>query len=755
MKKSILLLLLTLFSLNLIYAQTNTIEPELQEAINQKGDEMISVNIILKSQADVQKLQQIAAKANDRKSKREVVVNELKSFSKSTQSDLMSILDAEAKSGKVEDIRCHWLVNAISCSASSDVIYHIARHNDVEVIAYDEMKYLLWDEEVKAVESTRGMTQNITHVKADDVWDLGYTGEGVLVAVIDTGVNFNHIDLADHLWDGGEEYPNHGYNTIENSHDVSDGFGHGTHCAGVVCGDGTSGTQTGIAPNATLMCIKVMDDTGYGSATSISAGMEFAIEHGADVLNMSLGIPFASAAVREMLREACVNALQCGIAAAVAVGNDGQLQISFPVPNNVRVPGGCPPPWIHPDQESNAGGLSCCIAVGAVDFNNVRAPFSSYGPFTWQETSYADYPYNPGMGLIRPDLSAPGVGIISANPNNNNGHVSMDGTSQAAPCVAGVIALMLEKNPELTPAEISMILETTAVKIEDNKNNYTGSGCIDALAAIQSIEGGDIVEPCDAPTNLDAVVEQNAANFEYVFKTTLTWNAAENAVSYKVYVNGELYETVTTTSSIYGTDEEGTLNIAVSTNCEDGESEMSEAISVVLEKETLPCDAPTNLNANIEQDAAGFSYNFKVTMSWDAADNANQYVIYLDGEILDVTNNTSYIKGFDEEGTHSFAVVSVCEDGESEMSEAFEFEIIGESIGEYENNFKIYPNPVDDVLYIKSDKNIEEVNIYNIVGIKMATVSGQQSAISIDMSSFSSGVYFVEVDGKTFRVIRN
>ena len=755
MKKSILLLLLTLFSLNLIYAQTNTIEPELQEALNQKGDEMISVNIILKSQADVQKLQQIAAKANDRKSKREVVVNELKNFSKSTQSDLMSILDAEAKSGKVEDIRCHWLVNAISCSASSEVIYLIARHNDVEVIAYDEMKYLLWDEEIKAVEPTRGMTQNITHVKADDVWDLGYTGEGVMVAVIDTGVNFNHIDLADHLWDGGEEYPNHGYNTIENSHDVSDGFGHGTHCAGVVCGDGTSGTQTGIAPNATLMCIKVMDDTGYGSATSISAGMEFAIEHGADVLNMSLGIPFASAAVREMLREACVNALQCGIAAAVAVGNDGQLQISFPVPNNVRVPGGCPPPWIHPDQESNAGGLSCCIAVGAVDFNNVRAPFSSYGPFTWQETSYADYPYEPGMGLIRPDISAPGVGIISANPNNNNGHVSMDGTSQAAPCVAGVIALMLEKNPELTPAEISMILETTAVKIEDNKNNYTGSGCIDALAAIQSIEGGDIVEPCDAPTNLDAAVEQNAANFEYVFKTTLTWNAAENAVSYNVYVNGELYETVTTTSSVYGTDEEGTLNIAVSTNCEDGESEMSESISVVLEKETLPCDAPTNLNANIEQDAAGFSYNFKVTMNWDAAENANQYVIYLDGEILDVTNNTSYIKGFDEEGTHSYAVVSVCEDGESEMSEAFEFKLIGESIGEYENNFEIYPNPVNDVLYIKSDNNIKEVNIYNIVGIKVATVSGQQSAISVDMSGFSSGVYFVEVDGKTFRVIRN
>ena len=307
MKKSILFLLLTLFSLNLIYAQNlNTIEPELQAVLNQKGDEMISINIILKSQADVQKLQQIAAKANDRESKRETIVNELKSFSKHTQNDIMSILDAESKSGNVDDVRCHWLVNAISCKASSDIIYRIARHADVEVIAYDEMKYLLWDEEVKAVESTRGMTQNITHVKANEVWNLGYTGQGVVVAVIDTGVNFNHIDLADHLWDGGDEYPNHGYNTLEDSHNVSDGFGHGTHCAGVVCGDGTSGTQTGIAPNATLMCIKVMDDTGYGNATSISAGMEFAIEHGADVLNMSLGIPFASSAVREIEPEDCV-----------------------------------------------------------------------------------------------------------------------------------------------------------------------------------------------------------------------------------------------------------------------------------------------------------------------------------------------------------------------------------------------------------------------------------------------------------------
>ena len=749
MKKNILLLLLTLFSLNLIYAQTSTIEPELQEVLNQKSDEMISINIILKSQADVQKLQQIAAKSNDRKSKREVVVNELKSFSKATQGDIMAILDAESKSGKVEDVRCHWLVNAISCNASKDVIYHIARHNDVEFIAYNEMKYLLWDEEVKAVESTRGMTQNITHVKANQVWDLGYTGQGVTVAVIDTGVNFSHIDLADHLWDGGEEYPNHGYNTLEDSHNVSDGFGHGTHCAGVVCGDGTSGTQTGIAPNATLMCIKVMDDTGYGNATSISAGMEFAIEHGADVLNMSLGIPFASAAVREMLRGACVNALQCGIAAAVAVGNDGQLQISFPVPNNVRVPGGCPPPWIHPDQESNAGGLSCCIAVGAVDFNNVRPAFSSYGPFTWQETAYADYPYNPGMGLIRPDISAPGVGIVSAAPNSNTGHVSMEGTSQAAPCVAGVIALMLEKNPEITPAEISMILETTAVKLEDNKNNYTGSGCIDALAAIQSIEGGEPeVEECQPTTEVNVInVDEHSI--------TLAWNSVETARSYDIHCNGNFLINVTDTTFIdmvLTPDTEYCYTIV--SVCEESKSEHSEEMCATTSG-IEPCPTPQNLNATIAQDVPDYDHTYMVTLSWEAASYSDRYEIYLDGEFLAETTSTAYLVGFDEEGSHYFTVVNDCQYIDSPHSEAFEFEIIDDAIEEHENKFEIYPNPVDDVLYIKSDNNIEEINIYNIVGIKVATINGQQTTVNIDMSGFNSGVYFVEVDGKTFRIIRN
>ena len=489
MKHLFTILLVSLFMGNAI-GQTNVIDDRLQEVMYQNDGDMISVNIILKSQIDSDDLKSQTRNATDKKSKRTIAVTELKKYSEKSQHDVLSVLETGMRNNSVTDIRCHWLVNAINCKMTKDAIYELSTHPDVATIAYDEQHFLFTESVSSPAEPERAKTQNITHVNADDVWELGYTGKGVLVAMLDTGANIDHVDIKDNLWDGGAEYPNHGYNTYDNNTNVHDGFEHGTHCAGIICGNGTSGTQTGIAPDATLMVVKIVDDAGYGGASTICAGIEFALEHDADLINMSMGLPSitASSATREMLREACVNTMEAGVVATVAAGNEGQLQLTYAVPNSVRIPAGCPPPWIHPDQQTNAGGLSCCIAVGAVDFSNTRAPFSSIGPYTWQATSYADYPYDPGIGLIRPDVCAPGVGIKSANPKNNNGHILMDGTSQAAPCVAGVVALMLQKNPNLTPADICRILETTATKLSENKDNYTGSGCINALAAIEQVK---------------------------------------------------------------------------------------------------------------------------------------------------------------------------------------------------------------------------------------------------------------------------
>ena len=297
--------------------------------------------------------------------------------------------------------------------------------------------------------------------------------------------------MADHLWDGGAQYPNHGYNVIDNNNDPMDNFGHGTHCAGTICGDGTSGLATGMAPDATLMCIKALDDYGYGSTSGFNTGMEFAIEHQADIISMSLGVMNASVTDKTLMRNTCVNALQLGVIASVAVGNDKNMYM-VPVPNNVRTPGNCPPPWLHPDQQVNAGALSCVVAVGAVDINETPYSEGSMGPVTWADTQFNDYPYNPNIGLIRPDVCAPGVMIQSLSHSSNDGYCVKSGTSMATPCVAGVMALLLEKQNDLSPADICMTLETTAKKYEDTKSNVTGSGLIDAFKAITNLQKGSL-----------------------------------------------------------------------------------------------------------------------------------------------------------------------------------------------------------------------------------------------------------------------
>ena len=480
---------------NLGFSQ-NTIDPRLQEVMKQKSDAMIDINIIFKSQINHSKLRSRANTTLDKEVRRDMMVDELKLFSEEKQKDVLSILQAETRGLQVTNIRTYWLSNAISCTASRDVIYLLAKHPDIEIIGYDEWQRMIPEESLQDYKSTSqrdgdiDITDNIKMVNADKVWDLGYTGKGVIVAVIDSGVNYNHADLKDHLWDGGAEYPHHGWNVVDNNNDPMDGTGHGTHCAGTICGDGTSGVQTGMAPDATLMCIKALDNYGFGSASTFNAGMEFAIEHHADILSMSMGIMNASAADKTWLRNTCVNALELGVIASVAAGNDGNMMMA-PVPNNVRTPGNCPPPWLHPDQEINPGGLSCVVTVGAIDYSENMYENESKGPVTWQDTDFKDYPYGGDkIGLIRPDVCAPGVGIKSLDGDTDNGYNLKSGTSMATPCVAGVMALLLEKNSELTPAEICMTLETTAKKLTETKSNIHGSGLIDAFKAVTSIKKG-------------------------------------------------------------------------------------------------------------------------------------------------------------------------------------------------------------------------------------------------------------------------
>ena len=471
-----------------IFANAQIIDNQLLEELNRRSDdEKIEVIVVMKARYDRDALNQKAASFVTRAERRAFVVNELKTFAEASQNDLIDNLGGDATS--------LWASNSLYFSATKSQIMEIANRNDVEIIGLSK-QYNLIPETGSCTDaihrvSNREITQNLTQTNVPDVWAQGYTGQGIIVAVIDSGVNYNHQDIADHLWDGGDEFPHHGYDIVNNDNDPMDDKGHGTHCAGTVLGDGTAGSQTGIAPDAVLMCVKSINAEGFGGSVNIAGGMEWAVEHGCDVISMSLGMVNASITDKEVLRRTCVAINDAGVVAAVCAGNEGHIQIVAPVPNNVRVPASCPPPYLDPDQMANPGELSCVIAVGAVDSNDEAAYFTSRGPVTWQDTEFGDYAYEPGIGLIRPDVCAPGVAIKSLDYLTTNGYTNMDGTSQATPCVGGIIALMLQKNPNLMPADICRILEETSVKLTPTKSNITGVGRVDALAAVDAVEPYD------------------------------------------------------------------------------------------------------------------------------------------------------------------------------------------------------------------------------------------------------------------------
>ena len=477
------------------FAASPVINPELLAEMNRRSDdERIEVVVLMKAQYDRSQLSRRADFIPTKAERRAFVVNELKAFAEASQHDLKRTLAEMESHGMVSSVRSLWSANTLYFEATKTAILDLAERTDIETITLNtQHQWIAEGETPKPASDTRETTPNITKVKADQVWELGYTGKGVVVAVVDSGVNYNHLDLADHLWDGGDEFPHHGYDIVNDDNDPMDDKGHGTHCAGTVLGDGTAGSLTGMAPEATLMCVKSIRGDGFGGAVNIAGGMEWSVEHGCDLISMSLGMVGAGVADKEILRRTCEAILDAGIVALVCAGNEGMniLQIMYPIPNNVRVPASCPPPYLDPDQMANPGPLSCVVAVGAVNYNDAAADFTSQGPVTWQDTEFGDYAYNPGIGLIRPDVCAPGVGIKSLDYENTSGYTNMDGTSQATPCVAGIVALMLQKNPELTPAEICRILEETSVKLTPTKSNVTGVGRVDALAAVNAVQAWD------------------------------------------------------------------------------------------------------------------------------------------------------------------------------------------------------------------------------------------------------------------------
>ena len=241
MKRHLISLILVL---TFVFAKAQVVDNQLLDELGHRSDdENIEVIVVMKARYDRDVLSQKAASVATRAERRTFVVNELKAFAKNSQKDLMDYLDGDAKS--------LWASNSLCFSATKAQIMGIAKRNDVEIIGLSKEYNLISEtgscKDAIPRNSGREITPNITQTNVPDVWAQGYTGAGVIVAVIDSGVNYDHQDIADHLWDGGDEFPHHGYDYVNGDDDPMDDMGHGTHCAGTVCGDGTAGSQTGVA----------------------------------------------------------------------------------------------------------------------------------------------------------------------------------------------------------------------------------------------------------------------------------------------------------------------------------------------------------------------------------------------------------------------------------------------------------------------------------------------------------------------------
>src|SRR5437588_2789368 len=196
-------------------------------------------------------------------------------------------LALDSRAPAVEVVDRFWANNAISARITAGVLQALLMRNDVLYVQPAHRASL--SDLIDSVPSADGGVPrldepwwSVTRVGAPKMWSRGYTGEGVVVAVVDTGVNYEHADLASHMWQS-ERHPHHGWNFAEGNDDPMDLNAHGTACAGIVAGDGRSGIKAGVAPGSRVMAIRV-----GGEERQFWRGLQFAMDNGAHVVSMSM-----------------------------------------------------------------------------------------------------------------------------------------------------------------------------------------------------------------------------------------------------------------------------------------------------------------------------------------------------------------------------------------------------------------------------------------------------------------------------------
>lgn len=491
-------------------ASAARIDPELKRMLEEKsGTEIFPVLMVFSEAPDLDELE-VQLDGVTPSKRRKSVIAALKRQSRKAQTDAWEILDDPDLPGTLLYADMLYISNSITFAADREVIMAMVadKSADEAILFYDKDYELLGDAvrgPAEPVKTARTDTVwSVQYIHADDVWnELGITGAGVLIGHIDTGVAFGHPDLRDRVSINSGEVPDNGIDDDENgfidddrgwdfgdrdnsSEDDAVIAGHGTHTAGTVVGDGTGGIQTGVAPGAMLLPVKIFTSEGMSSLSRIWFAQQYCIEMGCRVITMSLGIK--GDIPEPYLRNDRYNALGMRAAGVMLFNSAGNEHAEFDPPIELGMTARIPAPWSElPVPYSSTGGV---VTVGATGLRSDDPyPAGSQGPAGWgQIDPWYDWPYLPGQGLIKPDVSAPGVGIQSTLPSNMYSGETWSGTSMSCPHAAGVAALMLEMNPTLSPAGIDSLLEQTARDLGAvGKDVVFGAGIIDAYAAVSAV----------------------------------------------------------------------------------------------------------------------------------------------------------------------------------------------------------------------------------------------------------------------------
>lgn len=488
------LLAICCFLTGVVHAQS-TMNPKVSAELRaafQTGAQQ-DVLVVVKGRANITSAAQLTSKT----AKTQFVFQALRTHAEQSQRDIRAFLQQ-----KQANANSFYIVNAISVkNCPAQLANELAQFDAVEAIAADPHVAMIHPVESFGASAERSAIEwGINKINAPSVWDLGFTGQGVVVGGADTGYDWEHPAIRPHYnglnaQSGAVDHNYNWHDAVKEQNPLNsdpnnpcgfdidqpcDDQSHGTHTMGTMTGDDGQGNQIGVAPGATWVGCRNME-RGWGQPSTYIECFEWFLaptdvngenpkpERAPDVINNSWYCAVSEGctdlAVNELMRQAVINLKAAGVVVIVSNGNFGSQ--------------GCNSTYGPPAYFAES------FSIGSTQESDTISNFSSRGPVTID-----------GSNRVKPDVSAPGQFVRSSTPNN--GYAYFSGTSMAGPHAAGMVALILSANPALKGqvAVVEDIIKNTCVKLDgladcsdnnglDYPNNTYGYGRIDALAAVQ------------------------------------------------------------------------------------------------------------------------------------------------------------------------------------------------------------------------------------------------------------------------------